>query len=593
MRGMAVASFVISAVVALLCKGTATASRLDFSISLLQIYRTSVLGARAERVSDLKIKESLTEKWKNALLTRFGFSQEELPSIYECINTKHQSELDIFMQHFVFSRHKEVILATLADDFPLPIVEEANFAERIKGVIKNGLNEQGPFLSYSGEIFNTNYYESQSFYDDISCRVIYVLSEQLCILKEKGLTDVGQYICQLFAWAGVARSVIDLCKEDRIKEWTIFGEGIPGQSKDDALLEFWGSAIPVPYRAFMLGKVGQFMWNSDPKELKNYGLVCHKNPGDLSFLHAVIDALFQPERLCDNLVRFIFDFATSSTFKRGQSAIMEWFCNALVRAHGLRFRLNYGGEACVRKIENDAKDLVHLREKFKDPEFVKIEKIYDSFSGVLAISDLCKQYSDAKDEFRSCSECYNSSYKTILERGSCIFLLERVCSALKHCILGMTFKGFSMEMQKFLDKFPFLIQCSIQKYARPFTLSSECFDVDAFKANALASLDCFLNGDFLSGEPPKLPVFDTWGEILKIAIRCLSFPQNESTVPAFDSSNFINQLYSEMDQSFLRRLFRHLDVIALETYATNYDDPNVGFELFKNIVSESGLIALE
>lgn len=135
----------------------------------------------------------------------------------------------------------------------------------------------------------------------------------------------------------------------------------------------------------------------------------------------------------------------------------------------------------------------------------------------------------------------------------------------------------------------------MEKYAHPMVKTLEeavqHLEVDLFRDAALTAMNNFLGGTFIGKDPQRSSIFDTWGEILKMAIRCLT-PLPEEGAPVFDSSTFESQLFDEMNQTFLRRLFRHLDVIALETYATNYDDPNIGFELFKKIVSESNLITL-
>lgn len=363
----------------------------------LQQDMLSVLQVRAPHIKGVNLFNRFKKKQGLEFLRQCGFSEEEISkTVEQMVREQRNTDVpqDVFThlaRRFSAERNKKVMLGILAETFPLPFASKFGGINRVRDILKDGMDSNIDLNNneHSFDVFNVTHYGSQYFYESVSNRIIHLVSEQFRLLKEQDPQDIEMWLRQLFAWLGSARAVVDVCGEEGIKELTDFGVCINEKLEGSALAEPWGTTIPIPYRVFMLKTIGQFHFGPKDKKPTNYPIVFHKDSGDLSFLQTVINALFQSdERLYDNILQFIFDFSISSTFNRGQSAIMEWIYKALAQARRVQFVLSYGTQMCARKIEDDVRELSQLCEQFPDPKFNKLLEVYASFSEVFSFNNM-------------------------------------------------------------------------------------------------------------------------------------------------------------------------------------------------------------
>ena len=184
--------------------------------------------------------------------------------------------------------------------------------------------------SYSGHTFNACY-GSESIFNIFSGRIIALLSGSLSP-DEQSLRKVIQ--C-----CGLARGVIDLFLGEKTS--TEFGK-----LAFTSLVEPWGQLGPVRRTFELMLLSGMSLTDACTYKDKE---VCHMPPDNCrSFLTPLCEAL-QNTEWNRPLSDFIYWFSVSSTFMRGQSAIMEWIYNAVTKKRKCKIKLKYRKEQKAKK----------------------------------------------------------------------------------------------------------------------------------------------------------------------------------------------------------------------------------------------------
>ena len=202
-----------------------------------------------------------------------------------------------------------LLIEDLVDFFPAP-QSDSSTLEILLGL------KDGEVTQFQSQPFNASY-KSMSIFPVFSKRVIYLIKQ---LLFEKS-TDLNNLV-EIFLWTGLARAVIDLFDGRTI---TSFGKLLNGNplfepwnlySLRDRILAITSFTAndKLPYNQIMtLSKDGVYHFPVNPA----LGFLSHFNKA------------LSSEPWKDDLLKFILHFSISSTFARGQGAIMEWFYTAL------------------------------------------------------------------------------------------------------------------------------------------------------------------------------------------------------------------------------------------------------------------------
>lgn len=482
------------------------------------------------------------------------------------LSEEEEAMLEVLTDKLDLAKRGQAMLDALAAVFPLTADGGGVTVEVARRVLGGAADQEGlGAIGYSGNVFTTSY-ASESSFERISKRIIALLIKQLTHLKarQEDPDTIRLYLVQLFAWLGTARAVIAFASENIVE--TGFGKCIPPPQSATLyrLSEPWHLSIPKPYRVFMLRRLRGL----DETEAKREAAKTVEHdaiPQEWPFWAPLVKFLGAEPTDTDDILEFVFLFARSSAFRRGQASIVEWVYTALAHMAGKTLRLQ-------RPTLTDGPLLEAIEKAVPDETFTAITNAYKKFGGAAQFSEWAATYDGVRSELARCSKEFDGAYKSTMVPEFSHFLLDATGTMLSALNLpaGSTFPNVAQELANFSKRHTPLAGSLIARCSKPikeYILHLAAPFPQNYKTACEASLQAFLAAAPVANELRDMGVLNTWGGIFGYVTRSLlnGGALMERTHKGYKWEPQCEQLFTAMRSVFLKRLFTHLDVIALDT----------------------------
>lgn len=292
-------------------------SRFSILAKFISLYAGISLDEEIEKKKALSFLEFWNEN--NEAFSEYNSPIAFLVAAFPAM-TENFSERQLALKALLFIKE-------LVESFPLPRPQ----SEILKKIL--GMTEKKEEL-YDSKPF-TGTYGSENIFGTFSARVVSLLSDDLLTpVLSLEVNEQKEYLRSVFQYLGLVRGVIDL---------------FPGKKTSSELGQLVGYTLNEPWGQFhIIRRVFELMFlgGMSIEDAIKYcdREVSHFPPCNWdNFLSPLIDALKTDnvEIWYPKISNFIYRFALSSTFKRGQGAIMEWVYKAFAKRKNINFQLKY------------------------------------------------------------------------------------------------------------------------------------------------------------------------------------------------------------------------------------------------------------
>lgn len=350
----------------------------DIWIPFINILNDYFSYYREAIVDNQEIRTPLDNPQLSILLLEYFISQQRNvePYIKQIIELCHNADLnqdeltdfcDFYIQHISFFNEISIngITNYIITSLPLTDTSDPNLALKailfIKNLVKHfpyvsGALDQNQILEillgktgtdssirFTAKTFN-QVYTSENIFELLSKRIIYILIQNLFLIQNLSAIPTMDvtYLSNIFLWMGLSRAFIDLISSK--STLTEFGKLVDLENRN-TVYELWNelsinrlfSAMLFDNREINIDNA----INIAREQVAHLPADYYREFPKEHFLCFFKEALLKKDSWQDDLFRFIVRFAISSTFYRGQGAIMEWCYTIVTNIHKTQFEYNF------------------------------------------------------------------------------------------------------------------------------------------------------------------------------------------------------------------------------------------------------------